>query len=119
MEMLDKKSSKYSDRPIFPMGGELVGLKNTMSLMPYGDSFRWNRKNFHSVIGNRAAMKDYDVDLIEEIETRRFLKRVLDGPEELKEHIRQYGHSSLYRFYFELFIAPLGLSFFASPMVMK
>ena len=35
MTMLDKKGSKYSDRPIFPMGGELVGSQCTFGGM-YG-----------------------------------------------------------------------------------
>ncbi|KAG1746004.1 cytochrome P450 [Suillus paluster] len=31
MEMLDKKSSVYSDRPVFPTGGELCGWKHSVS----------------------------------------------------------------------------------------
>jgi hypothetical protein len=87
MDMLDKKSSVYSDRPVFPMAGELVGWKDTLTLLPYGDHLRWHRKNFHRVIGSRTAMKVYNP--IEEIETHRFLKRVLANPEELMEHVRQ------------------------------
>jgi len=91
MEMLDKKSTIYSDRPISIMAGDLVGWKGALTFMPLGDSLRWNRKNFHRVIGSYTAMKAYDVYLIEEIETRRFLKHVLAKPEELMEHVRQYG----------------------------
>jgi len=32
IEMLDKKSLIYSDRPIIPMGGELVGWKKLLVL---------------------------------------------------------------------------------------
>jgi len=92
--MLDKKSSIYSDRPTLTMAGELVGWNGNPTFFPYGDSLRWNRKNFHRVVGNRTAMMAYDVHLVEEIETRRFLKRVLAKPEELMEHVRQYGYLS-------------------------
>ncbi|OJA15894.1 hypothetical protein AZE42_09072 [Rhizopogon vesiculosus] len=90
MEMLDKKSSMYSDRPVFPMA-ELVGWKDTLALLPYDDHLRWNRKNFHRVVGSPTAVKVYHP--IEQIETHRFLKRVLAEPGELMGHIRQYGYS--------------------------
>jgi len=92
--MLDKKSSIYSDRPTLTMAGELVGWNGVSFFLPYGDSLRRNRKNFHRIIGNRTAMMAYDVHFIEEIETRRFLRRVLAKPGELMEHVRQYCYLS-------------------------
>ncbi|KAG2158981.1 cytochrome P450 [Suillus bovinus] len=86
MEMLDNKSAIYSERPILPVGGELVGWKNAMILLPYGDHWRRQRKNFHSVIGTRAAVAVYDQ--VEEVETRRFLKRVFATPDQLQAHVR-------------------------------
>ncbi|KAI6033982.1 cytochrome P450 [Pisolithus microcarpus] len=86
VEMLDKKSSLYSDRPVFPMGGELVGWRDTLVLLPYGDRFREYRRNFHRVIGSRAAMSVYSA--IEEEETHKFLQRVLAKPTDLSAHVR-------------------------------
>ncbi|KAG2046757.1 cytochrome P450 [Suillus hirtellus] len=40
IDMLDKKSTLYSDRPIFSVGGELVGWKHSLTLLPDGDRFR-------------------------------------------------------------------------------
>jgi hypothetical protein len=116
MDMLDNKSTIYSDRPILPVAGELIGWKNVMTLLPYGDRLRRHRKNFHSVIGTRAAVGVYNE--VEEIETRRFLKRVLSTPDQLQAHVRQYV------FYhcidtILIFIAPLALSFCASLTVMR
>ncbi|KAG2370126.1 cytochrome P450 [Suillus spraguei] len=54
MDMLDNKSAIYSDRPILPVGGELIGWKIQ----------------------------------VEEVETRRFLKRVFAKPDQLQAHIR-------------------------------
>jgi hypothetical protein len=118
MDMLDNKSAIYSDRPILPVAGELIGWKNVMTLLPYGDRLRRHRKNFHSVIGTRAAMNVYSQ--VEEIETRRFLKRVLVTPDQLQAHVRQYVsyHCNCIDTIL-IFIAPLVLLFCASLMVMR
>lgn len=85
-ELLDRKSSNYSDRPVLPMGGELVGWKDTLVLLPYGDRLREYRRNFHRVIGSRAAMAVYHSVELEE--THKFLQRVLAKPSDLSAHIR-------------------------------
>ncbi|KAG1756030.1 cytochrome P450 [Suillus lakei] len=95
MDMLDKKSSIYSDRPVLPMAGELVGWKHILGLSPYGDRFRRYRKNFHRAIGSRAALDIYNP--IEEIETRRFLKCVLTKPDQLQEHVRHTAGAIILR----------------------
>ncbi|KAG2141303.1 cytochrome P450 [Suillus clintonianus] len=86
MDMMDKKGTVYSDRPVLPMGGELCGWKHSLGLLPYGDRLRQYRKNFHHIMGNRAALDVYHP--IEEIETRRFLKHVFAKPEKLQDHVR-------------------------------
>ncbi|KAG1907690.1 cytochrome P450 [Suillus fuscotomentosus] len=95
MALLDKKSAVYSDRPVLTMGGELVGWKYCMGLLSYGDRFRYYRKNIHRIIGSRAAMAVYEQ--IEEIETRRFLKRVFVKPEQLQAHIRHTAGAIILR----------------------
>jgi hypothetical protein len=87
IEMLDKKSGIYSDRPVLQMGGELCGWRDHLVLTPYGERFRNYRKYFHRTIGSHKAMKKYLP--IEEFETRHFLRRVLAKPEELSQHVRQ------------------------------
>ncbi|KAF8624702.1 hypothetical protein AX17_007033 [Amanita inopinata Kibby_2008] len=86
VEMLDKKSRIYSDRPIIQMGGELVGWKDVLALIPYGPRFRSYRKMFHQTIGTHSAMSQFHP--VEELETHRFLKRLLAKPEGLASHIR-------------------------------
>ncbi|KZT27006.1 cytochrome P450 [Neolentinus lepideus HHB14362 ss-1] len=86
IEMLDRKSSIYSDRPFLMMAGELVGWKGTLALTPYGDRFRSIRKMFHCAIGTKSNIAQYHP--VEERETARFLKRVLTKPHAIAEHIR-------------------------------
>ncbi|KAG1817986.1 cytochrome P450 [Suillus subaureus] len=86
MEMMDRKSTLYSDRPVFPMVGELVGWKDSLAFLSHGDQLRRQRRNLQRVIGSRAAVDVYNA--IEEVETLRFLKCVLAKPDRLREHIR-------------------------------
>ncbi|KAG2077736.1 cytochrome P450 [Suillus decipiens] len=95
MDMLDNKSTIYSDRPILPVAGELIGWKNVMTLLPYGNQLRRHRKNFHNVIGTRAAVGIYSQ--VEEVETRRFLKRVFAKPNQLQAHIRHTAGAVILR----------------------
>ena len=86
-DMLDKKSAIYSDRPVLQMAGELVGWKHTLVLLPYGDRFRRYRRLFHSLIGSQAVVKRFFPG--EELEARRFLRRVLMKPDDLATHVRK------------------------------
>jgi hypothetical protein len=86
-DLLEKRSSIYSDRPVMPMGGELVGWKNTLVLVPYGDRFRTYRKLFHHIIGTHAAMSKFHP--VEEEETQKFLKLLLARPQEFASHVRR------------------------------
>ncbi|KXN86289.1 O-methylsterigmatocystin oxidoreductase [Leucoagaricus sp. SymC.cos] len=86
-DMLDKKSAIYSDRPTLQMAGELVGWKNSLVLLPYGDRFRRYRRLFHRLIGSATAMKQFHP--VEETETLRFLRTVLNNPDDLSAHIRR------------------------------
>ncbi|KAG1850378.1 cytochrome P450 [Suillus subalutaceus] len=95
MDMLDNKSTIYSDRPILPVGGELIGWKNVTALLPYGDRLRRHRKNFHNVIGTRAAMGIYN-------QSRR--SRLADSssvcskkPDQLEAHVRHTAGAVILR----------------------
>lgn len=95
VELLDKKSSKYSDRPILPMGGELVGWKHALPLLPYGNLFRESRKQFHRAVGTRAALKAYHP--IRKQEFHKFLKRLNENPDDFALHIRRVVGSIILR----------------------
>jgi hypothetical protein len=95
-DMLDRKSSMYSDRPILQMAGDLVGWKHCVCLLPLGDRFRRHRRYFHRLIGSNSTMKQFQP--MQELETRRFLHRLLNEPDDLYSHIRRYVvHASILR----------------------
>ena len=85
--MLEKKSSIYSDRPVFEMGGELVGWKNILGLTRYGDRFREYRRFIFRIMGTRTLVQQYHS--LAERETHRFVFRLLREPENLASQIRK------------------------------
>ncbi|KAG2070293.1 cytochrome P450 [Suillus decipiens] len=95
VKMLDSKGTLYSDRPVVPMAGELVGWKDSLPFLSYGDFSRQQRRNIYKVIGSRAAVDAYNE--IEEVETRRFLKRVLAEPDQLREHVQHTAGAVILR----------------------
>ncbi|KAF8626581.1 hypothetical protein AX15_004794 [Amanita polypyramis BW_CC] len=93
--MLDKKSRIYSDRRAVQMGGELVGWRDALALLPYGRRFRSYRKMFHQVIGTSGAMSRFHH--VEEFQTRSFLKRLLSDTEGLEGNLRRTAGAIILR----------------------
>ncbi|KAF8826442.1 hypothetical protein HHX47_DHR5000291 [Lentinula edodes] len=95
VDLLDKRSSIYSDRPVLQMGGELVGWKNTLVLLQYGDRFKRFRKLFHNLIGSHATMRQYFP--AQELEAKKFLRKVLAEPDDLQAHVRRLAGAVVLR----------------------
>ncbi|KDQ62054.1 hypothetical protein JAAARDRAFT_448042 [Jaapia argillacea MUCL 33604] len=86
VDMLDKKSSIYSDRPTFTMAGELVGWTNVTPFLHYGDTFRESRRLTHQIMGSKKSIQVF-LPMVER-QTHRFIQRVSDDPEHVYEYIR-------------------------------
>ena len=106
MEMFDKRSSNYSDRPNIVFGCEMYALKDmivlilrtiltisrrvgweTVALLHYGERHRTIRKHLHQVIGSRNALSRYHSFI--EVESRRLLLRILNDPSKLLTHVHR------------------------------
>ena len=85
-ELLERRATLYSERPILPMGGELSGWDHTLVLLHYDDQWRAYRRYFHSFVGSRAPLKRHGSLL--EYEARLLVQRILRAPEALDENIR-------------------------------
>jgi len=88
VELLDKKSLKYSDRPNVAMAGELVGWKDSLGMLSLGDRFRKHRKMIHQVIGTPATTAKHHA--VQEREVRQLLVKLLEAPHDFAKHIRRY-----------------------------
>ncbi|KAI0370176.1 cytochrome P450 [Pilatotrama ljubarskyi] len=87
VDMLEKKSSIYSSRPIIPVGGELVGWNRTLALLPYGNQFREYRRLIFQLIGSRKNMERF-MPLVE-TKTRDFIVELYKEPTDLLKHVRK------------------------------
>ncbi len=86
-ELLEKRSSLYSDRPTLVMGGELVGWNKTLALTRYSDRFREYRRFIFRIIGTRSQVQQYHA--LAEREAHGFVRRLSSEPEKLAPHIRK------------------------------
>jgi len=87
VDLLDKRSATYSDRPVLMMGGEIVGWSRSLVLTRYGPRFREVRKHLNRVIGTRASMGRFTP--LQEKETAKFVARVTADPGSLVRQIRK------------------------------
>lgn len=88
IELLDGRSSNYSDRPILTMGGEIIGWNNVLALANYGPRFKELRRLIASAMGSNRNVERYYP--LEELETHKFLARVAAQPDELPKLIRKW-----------------------------
>ena len=84
--ILEKQSIKCSDRPHMTMASDLVGFGKALFFLNCNDRFRQYRKLFYRLFGTRSSTAAFNS--IEEEETRRFVRSVLQKPEGLVDHIR-------------------------------
>ncbi|TFK41770.1 cytochrome P450 [Crucibulum laeve] len=85
IDLLEKRSSIYSDRPDFPMLVDLMGYGWMMSAMHYGEPWKERRR----LLQRHFHPSNADVHESKEVEfTHKFLVRLLDSPERFLGHIR-------------------------------
>ncbi|KAI0700157.1 cytochrome P450 [Cerioporus squamosus] len=83
IDLLDKRSATYSDRPK-SLVVDLLGLAWNTPLLPYGEEWRWTRRATSQHFAPKVVSKHYPV-LLQEV--RRFLRLLKDEPNRLREHM--------------------------------
>lgn len=84
IELLDKRSAKYSSRPRLVMASELVSRGLRMTFMPYGDRWRRERKLLHQLTQPKAAATYED---IQDQESATLIRDLIDAPQD------HWGHA--------------------------
>ncbi|KAF8882087.1 cytochrome P450 [Infundibulicybe gibba] len=84
-ELLERRSSTYSDRPPLPMLADLMKSDFLLAIMPYGARWRRHRRLFREHFHVNAVSK---YNPVQSHETKVFLRRLLQSPGNLREHIR-------------------------------
>ncbi|EIW56861.1 cytochrome P450 [Trametes versicolor FP-101664 SS1] len=88
-DLLEKKSSKYSDRPRLILLAELMGWDNVITHLPYGDRFRKHRRWMHDNFQSKAALLGYRP--VQRRETYTMLAGLLESPVEFIEHVHRWA----------------------------
>ncbi|KAF7371342.1 Cytochrome P450 [Mycena sanguinolenta] len=81
-DLLETHGANFSDRPVMPMAGELMGFNNVLPLVQYGDRVKQERKLFHQLFGNSASIISQFGPLLTS-EVHKFLQNVLDEREDV------------------------------------
>ncbi|KAF8650224.1 hypothetical protein AX16_005339, partial [Volvariella volvacea WC 439] len=87
-DLLECRSTIYSDRMRFPMVNELMGWDFDFAFMRYGDDWRQRRRimhqSFHPTAVSRFRPQTQKA-------THELLRRLLDDPENFFTHVRHMG----------------------------
>ncbi|KAH8101012.1 cytochrome P450 [Cristinia sonorae] len=85
IDLLEKRSTIYSDKLNQVMLTQLMGFDWALTVMPYGDWWRKNRKRFHQFFNVDATQKYKPLQLQS---ARTLLKRLQTRPQEFLDHVR-------------------------------
>lgn len=81
-ELLEQRSTIYSDRPHIPTN-KLFGMDFNTGLLPYGSEWRLHRKMFRTSLNKEAAAT---YKLLEMRKVRQLLRNLVSSPEEYSKH---------------------------------
>ncbi|KAF7369020.1 Cytochrome P450 [Mycena venus] len=85
IDMLDKKSRIYSNRPNLVMGGELVGWDEGPALIQFGKKWSEYRRLMAQFLGTRSKIESAYSNIFEKT-THSFLHGILESPSNWKDH---------------------------------
>lgn len=91
IELLEKMSLKTASRPQLTFM-QLCGYDRWLSAMKYNDEHRLCRKLIHQQLGTKLLSSQF-VDT-QDVESKRFLLRVLMDPSHLFKHVKTYEKAS-------------------------
>jgi len=84
-ELLEKRSNIYSDRPVLPLGGEIMGWGRGTVLSQHEARHKTSRRLLAQTMGKSQAKNFWS---LQEWQTARFLQRLEETPDEFINHIR-------------------------------
>lgn len=87
IDMLERKTSLYSDRPRLTMA-RLVGWDRLTALLPYGPRWRETRRLFAPALGSRASVVAFEP--IMNVQITRALPRMVLNPNGIVDEVYRY-----------------------------
>ncbi|KAJ3553240.1 hypothetical protein NM688_g3720 [Phlebia brevispora] len=92
-DLLDRRSVIYSGRPRLILANEIILRSNALTLMPYGNRWRKQRRAIHDAMNIREA-KIYSA--IQEREATNLVRHLLDDPENWIKHCERSVASNVF-----------------------
>ncbi|EXJ72416.1 uncharacterized protein A1O5_04920 [Cladophialophora psammophila CBS 110553] len=93
VDLLEKRSHKYSSRPRFVAMGEIFWDMSSILVQPYGKDWSVRRKALHSVLTQRA-LQHYKP--VQEAEAARLCHQLLEHPEDLDNLLNRFTASIVF-----------------------
>lgn len=94
VDLLEKRSQIYSNRPKLWMAGELVGWSRAVTLAPSGERHRRYRRLLHSALSTSAVSSVFP---LLESEAKKLLRNLLNNPADFAAHIRRNVEQTIVR----------------------
>ncbi|TDL28096.1 cytochrome P450 [Rickenella mellea] len=91
-ELMVERGANYSDRPRLVLLSEIMSWDSFLTFLPYGDRFRKYRRLMQQHFNSTAVNKFKPLQIEE---THRFLKNMLDSPEQFERHIHLLNASTM------------------------
>ena len=85
-ELLERASSKTSERPTMVMANTLCGYGSVVAGQGYTPTFRRYRRYLHQELGTKVSAAQFED--VQEMEVSRQLLRALKEPEKWLEHYK-------------------------------
>ncbi|KAI5923092.1 cytochrome P450 [Camillea tinctor] len=104
--LLEKSSAKTSGRPDLHFARKLCGYGDLLTLEQYDTTFRQRRKLIHQNMGSRGTAARFRD--IQDMESHRFLLRVLNDPANLIQHLKTEASAIILRITYGYSIEPHG-----------
>ncbi|KAJ3972753.1 cytochrome P450 [Lentinula raphanica] len=84
-DLLEKNGTNYSHRPVFTVSGELMGLDQSLALIPYGKEWREHRKLANIALSSGSVQK---YRAIQEDLAALLNRDILKDPDDFFMHVR-------------------------------
>lgn len=103
VDLLDKRSSNYSDRPDIPMANMTGWTAINIGLIHYGELWRRHRRLFHQKFRQNAVSEFHP---LQTSKIQVLLRNLLENPEEFSLHVRNFPASVIMAATYGYEIAP-------------
>ncbi|ETS81249.1 hypothetical protein PFICI_06251 [Pestalotiopsis fici W106-1] len=91
LELMEKRSAKYSGRPFQRFAQETCGFGALPAFQQNGHKFRSQRRLMAAQMGSRSSMTKFQSAI--EFQVRHFLLNAMNNPEDLEQHLQRESGS--------------------------